>query len=45
MGLSKFPDILSLVILHFGSDIDGRSICSEISLICRHRCRFSYFAF
>ncbi len=37
MGLREFPDILSLVILHFGD----ASRCVEISLI-RHRCRL-YF--
>jgi hypothetical protein len=33
MGLSKFPDILSLVILHFGGHISDGSLCDEISLI------------
>jgi hypothetical protein len=33
MGLSKFPDILLLVILHFSGDIGDGSLCSEISLI------------
>jgi hypothetical protein len=43
MGLSKFPDILSPVILPFGSDIGD--LCDEISLI-RRRCRcFFYFLF
>jgi hypothetical protein len=45
MGLSEFPDTLSLVILHFGGHISDRSICGEISLICRRRRRFSDFAF
>ncbi len=47
MGLSKFPDILLLVILHFGGHIGGGSLCDEISLIrCRRRCRrFFYFLF
>jgi hypothetical protein len=40
MGLSEFPDILSLVILHFDGDIGDGSRCDEISLICR---RFFYF--
>jgi hypothetical protein len=35
MGLSKFPDTLSLVILHFSGHISDRSICGEISLIYR----------
>jgi hypothetical protein len=37
MGLSEFPDTLSSVILHFGSDINDRSGCGNISLICRRR--------
>jgi hypothetical protein len=41
MGLSKFPDILSPVILPFGSDIGD--FCDEISLIRRRR--FFYFLF
>jgi hypothetical protein len=45
MGLSEFPDILSLVILHFGSHIGGGSLCDEISLIRRRRRRFFYFLF
>ncbi len=44
MGLSKFPDTLSPVILRFAGNIGNGSLCSEISLICRCR-RFSYFAF
>jgi hypothetical protein len=43
MGLSKFPDTLSPVILHFRGHISDRSICGKISLI-RSR-RFSDFAF
>jgi hypothetical protein len=42
-GLSKFPDTLSPVILHFGGHTNDRSICGKISLICRRR--FSDFAF
>jgi hypothetical protein len=42
MGLSKFPDTLLPVILHFGSTIGDGSPCGEISLIRR---RFFYFAF
>jgi hypothetical protein len=30
MGLSEFPDILSLVILPFGGDIGDGSLCDEI---------------
>jgi hypothetical protein len=44
MGLSEFPDILSPVILHFGSNIGDGSLCDEISLI-RRRCGFFYFFF
>jgi hypothetical protein len=36
MGLSKFPDIFSPVILHFGGNIGDGSLYNEISLI---RCR------
>jgi hypothetical protein len=43
MGLSKFPDTLSPVNLHFGGHTSDRSICGKISLICRRR--FSKFAF
>jgi hypothetical protein len=43
MGLSKFPDTLSPVILHFGGDIGDKSPCSEFPLIRRRR--FFYFAF
>jgi hypothetical protein len=43
MGLSKFPDILSLVVLHFDGHIGDGSLCDEISLICRRRLRFFYF--
>jgi hypothetical protein len=43
MGLSEFPDILSPVILHFGSDFGHGSLCDEISLI-RCRCRSSTFS-
>jgi hypothetical protein len=43
MGLSEFPDSLSLVILHFGSDISDGSSWGEISLT---RLRyFAYFAY
>jgi hypothetical protein len=45
MGLSKFPDILSWVILHFGGYIDDRGLCVRISLIGRCRCRFLCFTF
>jgi hypothetical protein len=45
MGLSEFPDILLLVILHFGSHISDRGLCVKISLIGRCRRRFLYFAF
>jgi hypothetical protein len=44
-GLSKFPDILSPVILQFGGHISDGSLCVNISLIgggCR---RFLYLAF
>jgi hypothetical protein len=46
MGLSEFPDILSPVILHFGSHIGGKSLCDEISLICRSlqlKCLYLHF--
>jgi hypothetical protein len=45
MGLSEFSDTLSLVILNFGGAIGEKSPCGEISLICRCRRRFFYFAF
>jgi hypothetical protein len=45
MGLSKFPDILSSVILQFGSHISDENLCVEISLIGLRRRRFLYFAF
>jgi hypothetical protein len=45
MGLSEFPDILSPVILQFGSHIGDASFCVEISLIRHRRRRFLYFAF
>jgi hypothetical protein len=38
MGLSEFHDTLSLIILHFSSDIGDGSLCIEISQIHhRHR--------
>jgi hypothetical protein len=37
MGLSKFPDTLPLVILHFGGDIGDGSLCVQGSLIRRRR--------
>jgi hypothetical protein len=43
MGLSEFPDILSLVILHFCGHIGDRGLCVQISLISRRR--ILYFAF
>jgi hypothetical protein len=45
MGLSKFPDTLSPVILHFGGAIGKKSPCGEFFLIRRLRRRFFYFAF
>jgi hypothetical protein len=42
-GQSKFPDILSPVILQFGGHITDGSLCDKISLIGRRR--FLYFAF
>jgi hypothetical protein len=43
-GLSKFPDIISPVILQFGGHIGDGILCVEISLIGRGR-RFLYFTF
>jgi hypothetical protein len=43
MGLSEFPDILSPVILHFGSHLGNGSLCDAISLIRRRR--FFHFVF
>ncbi len=40
MSLSKFPDILLPVILHFGNDISNRRHCIEVPLVCH--CRFSH---
>jgi hypothetical protein len=45
MGLSEFPDTLSPVILNFSGAIGEKSPCDELSLICRRRRRFFYFAF
>jgi hypothetical protein len=36
MGLSEFHDTLSLIILHFSSDIGDGSLCLEISRIRHH---------
>ncbi len=44
-GLIEFPDILSPVILQFGSHIGDGSLCVEISLIGRRHRRFLYFTF
>jgi hypothetical protein len=44
MGLNKFRDTLSPVILHFVGKIGDGTPCGEISLI-RCRRRFSYCAF
>jgi hypothetical protein len=43
MGLSEFPDILSLVIPYFGGHIGDGILCDEISLIRRRRRGFFYF--
>jgi hypothetical protein len=45
MGLSKFPDTLLPVILHFGGAIGEKSPWGEFFQICRLRRRFFYFAF
>jgi hypothetical protein len=45
MGLSKFPDTLSPVILNFGCAIGKKSPCGEFFLIRRRRRRFFYYAF
>jgi hypothetical protein len=45
MGLSKFLDTLSPVILHFGGAIGEKSPWGEFSLIRRCCRRFFYFAF
>jgi hypothetical protein len=37
MDLSKFPDTLPLVILHFGGDIGDGSLCIQGPLIRRRR--------
>jgi hypothetical protein len=33
MGLRELPDILYLIIFHFGGNIGNGSLCNEISLI------------
>jgi hypothetical protein len=45
MGLSEFNDTLSMIILHFGGDPGDEHRRGAISLICRRRRTFSYFAF
>ncbi len=45
MGLSEFPDILSPVILNFGSAIGEKSPCGKFFLIRRRRRRFFYYTF
>jgi hypothetical protein len=43
--LSEFHDTLSTIILHYGGNPSDGHRHGEISLIRRHRCPFSYFAF
>jgi hypothetical protein len=45
MGLSKFHDTLSTIILHFGGDIGDGHHPGKIYLIHCQRRLFSYYAF
>jgi hypothetical protein len=45
IGLSKFHDILSPIILHFDGNISDGSLHSEISLIAVAAAGFSSFGF